>query len=57
MADGKKCENPACTWPKGDRFRGAHCEALKGAVEVVPNAAMHPAAETPCHPQPRWQSS
>ena len=36
MSDAKKCQNPACTCtpPKGDRFCGAHCEALKEAVEV-----------------------
>jgi hypothetical protein len=37
MADQKKCANPACSCvtPKGDKFCSAHCEALKGSVEVV----------------------
>jgi hypothetical protein len=37
MSDAKKCQNPACTCtpPKADRFCGAHCDGLEGAVEVV----------------------
>lgn len=36
MSEEKKCANPACTCipPKGDKFCGAHCEGLKGTVEV-----------------------
>jgi hypothetical protein len=37
MSETTKCANPVCTCapPKGERFCGAHCEALKGAVEVM----------------------
>jgi hypothetical protein len=36
MTDAKKCDNPACTCipPKGENYCSAHCEALKGAVEI-----------------------
>ena len=37
MADTKKCANPACscTPPNGEKYCSAHCEAVKGATEVV----------------------
>jgi metallothionein len=37
MADVKKCANPACSCVPSakDKFCSPHCEALKGAVEVM----------------------
>lgn len=37
MAEANKCGNPACSCipPNNEKFCSAHCEALKGSVEVV----------------------
>jgi hypothetical protein len=37
MANDKKCGNPACSCipPEKEDFCSAHCEAMKGKVEVV----------------------
>ena len=37
MTDVKKCGNPVCNCvpEKGEKFCSAHCEALKGSVEVL----------------------
>jgi hypothetical protein len=43
MADAKKCANPACTCipEKKEKFCSAHCEALRGAVEVICKCGHH----------------
>ena len=37
MANDKKCGNPACSCipPEKEDYCSAHCEAMKGKVEVV----------------------
>jgi metallothionein len=37
MSDAKKCGNPACTCipPGKEKFCSAHCEGLKGSVEIT----------------------
>jgi hypothetical protein len=37
MSEAKKCGNPACSCipPDKEKFCSAHCEAMKGAVEIA----------------------
>ena len=44
MSDAKKCGNPACSCipPEKEKFCSAHCEGLKGSVEITCQCG-HPA--------------
>jgi hypothetical protein len=43
MSEAKKCSNPACSSipPDGKKTCGPHCEAIKGASEVICECGHH----------------